>query len=619
MTPSQSPRYFHSAAIINDQMYIYGGNAHNATHDNAGYQCFSTQFLVYNIACDSWHFLSEPSDVILSNVGSGRFGHTGVVYQNHMYVFGGFNGIMLNTMFKYYPGNCSMIRSKNDCFKMRFSLNCFWNEEEKLCEETRFFSKRPSKEVYLDPNNKDNNSTTSLSFLKNKCPIKHVNYNELCEKLANCPSCLENSYGCVWCDDSCHHEKCKKSGKRTVRNSSRCDADDVSTLSFNCDKFHNCYSCHTDNSCTWLNDHKCHPFVRRYGNKTQKGIVHDTLRLFCDPLCHYYTSCENCTANACMWCSSLNRCIESNAYAAVYPLAQCMEWTIHTNKCSNMTCWQIESCERCQQNPRCGWCDDGTGTGVGRCMLGADSGPYDAQIVDRKTVTPAQNQSLGLPNKMFGKSKLLENFNLGKSDDNQYLLLKNLDKYVGVVDGYFVNHCPTGRWHFTDCPDCQCNGHSHCLATSNASICEQPCKDLTEGEQCDRCRDGYYGNPINGGHCLPCRCNNHSDTCNSQTGRCFCNTKGIVGHHCEKCDEHNHYFGNPIVSTCFYNLSIDFQYTFNMSKYEDRHYKRINFMNIPPKPDVDVDFTISCSVPAYFNISIGSSKFQVDQIAFSHF
>lgn len=75
LTSSKSPRYFHSAAIINNQMYIYGGNAlYNSSVDNNNYKCFSTQFLVYNIACDTWNSLSEPSDMILNNFGTGRFG-----------------------------------------------------------------------------------------------------------------------------------------------------------------------------------------------------------------------------------------------------------------------------------------------------------------------------------------------------------------------------------------------------------------------------------------------------------------------------------------------------------------------------------------------------------------
>ncbi|XP_035220041.1 attractin-like [Stegodyphus dumicola] len=130
------------------------------------------------------------------------------------------------------------------------------------------------------------------------------------------------------------------------------------------------------------------------------------------------------------------------------------------------------------------------------------------------------------------------------------------------------------------------------------------------GTHCQQCMAGYHGDPVNGGNCTPCFCNNHGDLCHRETGRCYCTTKGINGPHCNRCDESNHYVGNPEEEngSCFYNLSIDFQYTFNMSKPEDRYYTNINFMNIPVKPDVDVDFTISCSDSALVNISVASSS-----------
>ena len=78
---------------------------------------------------------------------------------------------------------------------------------------------------------------------------------------------------------------------------------------------------------------------------------------------------------------------------------------------------------------------------------------------------------------------------------------------------------------------------------------------------------------------------------------------GITGDHCEKCDTQNHYFGDPIKESCFYDLAIDYQFTFNLSKPEDKHYTAINFKNVPTKPDVDVDFSITCSVPAKVNQS----------------
>lgn len=52
------------------------------------------------------------------------------------------------------------------------------------------------------------------------------------------------------------------------------------------------------------------------------------------------------------------------------------------------------------------------------------------------------------------------------------------------------------------------------------------------------------------------------------------------------------------------DLTIDYQFTFNLSKKEDRHFTQINFRNSPIKPDVDADFSITCSSTAKMNITI---------------
>ena len=52
------------------------------------------------------------------------------------------------------------------------------------------------------------------------------------------------------------------------------------------------------------------------------------------------------------------------------------------------------------------------------------------------------------------------------------------------------------------------------------------------------------------------------------------------------------------------DLAIDYQFTFNLSKSEDKHLRGINFKNTPTKEEVDVDFSITCSVPARMNMTV---------------
>lgn len=122
---------------------------------------------------------------------------------------------------------------------------------------------------------------------------------------------------------------------------------------------------------------------------------------------------------------------------------------------------------------------------------------------------------------------------------------------------------------------------------------------------------------MNGGLCQKCECNGQATYCNGETGKCYCSTKGLAGDHCEKCDATNHYHGDPSKGSCYYDLTIDYQFTFNLSKKEDRHYTQINFRNSPIKADIDADFTITCSVPAKMNITIKTLN-QNEKVLFSN-
>lgn len=339
-------------------MLVYGGNGHNATHDNAGDKCFSPQFMMYEIECDSWKTLRDPAAALKHSSEIGRFGHTAAMFEGSMYVFGGFNGLMLNSVLKYTPGDCSLFSNKSDCLKSKPGTSCVWNEDKIGCQPFYIVKPQPGGVAAAASTALTSTSPSSWTQLgvwspREKCGQRAANFSDLCQRQTTCPSCLENSYGCVWCGDSCHYEKCRKSGIKGLSNALRCD-DDI--LTSNCDKLHNCHACHTEFHCGWQRDHKCYTFIREGGNKTtQKAAISDDFRPSCDVPCHMRTSCENCTQGPCMWCSSLRRCIESNAYAAAFPIAQCMEWTIHNYKCPGLSCSDIQTCDRCQRNPRCGW------------------------------------------------------------------------------------------------------------------------------------------------------------------------------------------------------------------------------------------------------------------------
>ncbi|KTG31595.1 hypothetical protein cypCar_00005025, partial [Cyprinus carpio] len=280
----------------------------------------------------------------------------------------------------------------------------------------------------------------------------------------------------------------------------------------------------------------------------------------CKTPCSLRTSCENCTSQAmeCMWCGSTKRCVDSNAYVISFPYGQCLEW--QTGDCLSQNCSGLRTCGLCLEQPDCGWCGDPSNTGRGQCMEGSYRGPMKSP-----------------------------------SKHSQDMVLE-----TGL--------CPKDRgfeWAFIQCPACQCNGHSTCV---NGSVCEQ-CRNLTTGLHCETCLPGYHGDPTNGGKCQACKCNGHANVCQVLTGKCFCTTKGIKGDQCQLCDSENRYLGNPLRGTCYYNLLIDYQFTFSLLQEDDQHYTAINFMATPEQTSKNLDMSINASNNFNLNItwSVGST------------
>ncbi|KAL5020999.1 hypothetical protein ScPMuIL_000154 [Solemya velum] len=521
------PQYLHSAVVMNGLMLVYGGNIHNDTSFSLGAKCYSNEFLAFDFECNAWHKLESPPN----RIRNWRYGHSAVVHKNSqnqsiMYAFGGYNGHILDDMIAYSPGNCTASENEGDCLTFRPGMICVWVNSS-VCMER---SQAKALEMH--------GTLVSESTCN---PQKDAH--SYCKELDTCQSCQSSEFNCSWCGQKECSDTCSNSPYCPSRNSQVCGS------------IHNCFACHLYGDCNWsylrqasneMRSTNCQADISYYENSTSV-IEHSQ----CTKPCHYYTSCENCTHGDCMWCGNQQQCVDINSYVASFVYGQCMEWTKKHEQCKETRCADIHNCHQCHANPSCGWCNNESNTGLGRCMEGGFSGPVINGIKDHRV-------------------------------------------------------CPLKRWYFTDCPLCQCNGHSSCI--SETDECMQ-CKDLTEGLHCERCQDGFFGNASNGGNCSACDCNGQADTCDRETGKCFCRTKGVLGDKCDGCDELKKYHGNPkYAGTCYYELLTDFQFTFNLSKKDDQHYTEINFRNVPPSSDRDVDFKLNCSGTAYINITTKSNN-----------
>ncbi|XP_065316096.1 attractin-like isoform X2 [Gordionus sp. m RMFG-2023] len=387
----------------------------------------------------------------------------------------------------------------------------------------------------------------------------------------------------------------------------------------------------------------------------------------CNAPCNHYRDCWNCTKQKCLWCSTFSKCIDPYVYSLLYPFGQCFFWISLPYKCpflftdpmqqsssidalnsndnemnpktnykyensmfydindlyrninsNNNNCLFYKSCVDCQNDPACGWCNDISNTGKGKCLPGGYKGPVKPYIT---LEYPSISNDLSSHSEFSPTSK--NNFLFSVKNNRDYKKWNNnhVNKIYGeglmrsrkdMMDQINFDSlseyqrdlgltCSVENWHFLECPICRCNGHSVC--SDGTKICEK-CQNNTDGSGCEKCSSGYFGDARNGGLCRKCKCNNHASTCNHITGACHCRTKGIIGTNCQYCDTINHYVGNPgSGGTCYYTLTTDYMFTFNLTKPEDQYYTGINMMNRLEKPDNAIEFKISCSGLPKMNIS----------------
>ncbi|KFO07577.1 Laminin subunit gamma-1, partial [Balearica regulorum gibbericeps] len=106
----------------------------------------------------------------------------------------------------------------------------------------------------------------------------------------------------------------------------------------------------------------------------------------------------------------------------------------------------------------------------------------------------------------------------------------------------------------SDCQPCPCPGSSSCAIVPRTKevVCTS-CQTGTTGKRCELCDDAYFGDPLgeNGAvrPCRLCQCNDNIDpnavgNCDRQTGECLKCIYNTAGFYCDRCKDG--FFGNPL-------------------------------------------------------------------------
>ncbi|XP_031717276.1 laminin subunit alpha-2 [Anarrhichthys ocellatus] len=103
-------------------------------------------------------------------------------------------------------------------------------------------------------------------------------------------------------------------------------------------------------------------------------------------------------------------------------------------------------------------------------------------------------------------------------------------------NGYYGQPAVPGR----SCQPCDCNGNLDLSTPRSCDPITGQCLRCRQGygsASCHSCADGYYGDAIIAKNCQPCQCHTNgsvSELCNKETGRCQCR-KNVVGRQCDEC------------------------------------------------------------------------------------
>ncbi|CAN7993576.1 unnamed protein product, partial [Ixodes hexagonus] len=399
-----------------------------------------------------------------------------------------------------------------------------------------------------------------------------------CGARSTCLGCLSDA-ACGWCRSAA---ACVARGSPGGPCAPRPQGDRVSELLVlepehcsTCSTFIYCQHCTKEPSCEWVVEGA---YCARRGRHSSAVRRPD----LCPTPCHLRRGCTSCLGDPgrCAWCRQTQSCFLFSTYTTSFMYGGCREWVDEDHgsprgasfpgaQCPN--CSVFKECGACLHKLGCGWCGNDYNPRNGVCVEGDFSGPYHARCEER---VAKQFPRLSGPREASWSYAKCPNVNECKLKlahcHPDARCVDTAESYRCVCNRGFkgdgntscvktcTEHCVHGQcseapefrclcelgWTGTRCDvDCGCHNHSSC--EHGVGLCDR-CYNLTQGQHCQLCRQGSFGNATTSFGCRECVCNGHGDeaagTCNSRTGDCRC-LHNTQGKHCEVCSPG--YFGDP--------------------------------------------------------------------------